>query len=182
MSERTAQGSRSTTELLQRLADQISRLLRQELQLARLELAEKGRRTGLGAGLLGAAGLVALYGLAALVAAAILLLATAMPAWLAALVVALVLLALGGVLALVGRGQVRRATPPLPEQALAGIKADVRARAREKLGAMTSRARHKAAAAGGAVRLRPARPLAGVVVLGVVAVALVAWRRNGRRR
>jgi len=125
MSERTAQGSRSTTELLQRLADQISRLLRQELQLARLELAEKGRRTGLGAGLLGAAGLVALYGLAALVAAAILLLATAMPAWLAALVVALVLLALGGVLALVGRGQVRRATPPLPEQALAGIKADV---------------------------------------------------------
>ncbi len=125
MSERTAQGSRSTTELLQRLADQISRLLRQELQLARLELAEKGRRTGLGAGLLGAAGLVALYGLAALVAAAILLLATAMPAWLAALVVALVLLALGGVLALVGRGQVRQATPPLPEQALAGIKADV---------------------------------------------------------
>ncbi len=125
MSERTAQGSRSTVELLQRLADQISRLLRQELQLARLELAEKGRRTGLGAGLLGAAGLVALYGLAALVAAAILLLATAMPAWLAALVVALVLLALGGVLALVGRGQVRRATPPLPEQALAGIKADV---------------------------------------------------------
>ena len=125
MSERTAQGSRSTTELLQRLADQISRLLRQELQLARLELAEKGRRTGLGAGLLGAAGLVALYGLAALVAAAILLLAMAMPAWLAALVVALVLLALGGVLALVGRGQVRRATPPLPEQALAGIKADV---------------------------------------------------------
>ncbi len=125
MSERTAQGSRSTVELLQRLADQISRLLRQELQLARLELAEKGRRTGLGAGLLGAAGLVALYGLAALVAAAILLLATAMPAWLAALVVALVLLALGGVLALVGRGQVRQATPPLPEQALAGIKADV---------------------------------------------------------
>jgi uncharacterized membrane protein YqjE len=125
MSERTAQGSRSTVELLQRLADQISRLLRQELQLARLELAEKGRRTGLGAGLLGAAGLVALYGLAALVAAAILLLATAMPAWLAALVVALVLLALGGVLALVGRGQARRATPPLPEQALAGIKADV---------------------------------------------------------
>jgi uncharacterized membrane protein YqjE len=125
MSERTAQGSRSTAELLQRLADQISRLLRQELQLARLELAEKGKRTGLGAGLLGAAGLVALYGLAALVAAAILLLATAMPAWLAALVVALVLLALGGVLALVGRGQVRRATPPLPEQALAGIKADV---------------------------------------------------------
>ena len=125
MSERTAQGSRSTVELLQRLADQISRLLRQELQLARLELAEKGRRTGLGAGLLGAAGLVALYGLAALVAAAILLLATAMPAWLAALVVALVLLALGGVLALIGRGQVRRATPPLPEQALAGIKADV---------------------------------------------------------
>ncbi len=125
MSERTEQDSRSTVELVQRLADQLSQLVRQELQLAKLELAEKGRRTALGAGLLGGSGVFAVYGLAALVAAAILGLATVMPAWLAALVVALVLFALGGLLALVGRGQIKRGTPPLPEQAVAGIKADV---------------------------------------------------------
>ncbi len=81
------------------------------------------------------------------------------------------------------RVEIERTRAELGETIAAlAAKADVRARAREKLGAMTSRARHKAAAAGGAVRVRPARPLAGVVVLGVVAVALVAWRRNGRRR
>jgi uncharacterized membrane protein YqjE len=125
MSERIEQDSRSTVELVQRLTDQLSQLVRQELQLAKLELAEKGRRTAIGAGLLGGSGVFAVYGLAALVAAAILGLATVWPAWLAALVVALVLFALGGLLALVGRGQLKRGTPPLPEQAVAGIKADV---------------------------------------------------------
>ncbi|HEX6674916.1 MAG TPA: phage holin family protein [Actinomycetes bacterium] len=125
MSERTEQDSRSTVELVQRLTDQLSQLVRQELQLAKLELAEKGKRTALGAGLLGGSGVFAVYGLAALVAAAILGLATVWPAWLAALVVALVLFALGGLFALVGRGQLKRGTPPLPEQAVAGIKADV---------------------------------------------------------
>jgi hypothetical protein len=125
MSERTEQESQSTVELEQRLAEQISRLVRQELELAKLELAEKGKRAGLGAGLLGGAGLFAVYGVAALVATAILGLAMVLPAWLAALIVALLLLALSGLLVLVGRGQLKKATPPLPEQAVAGIKADV---------------------------------------------------------
>lgn len=134
MSERTGErGSgrreeldgRPAGELVRQLTEQVSRLARQEVQLAKLELAEKGRRAGLGAGLFAGSGLVAVYGLAALVAAAILALAVVLPAWLAALLVGLGLFALAGGLALLGRAQFRRATPPLPEQAAASVKADV---------------------------------------------------------
>ncbi len=111
--------------LVHDLSTQIPELVRSEMRLAQAELAEKGKRAGLGAGLLGGAGLTALYGVAVLLAAAILGLAVVLPAWLAALVVALVLLAAAGVLALRGKGQVERATPPTPERALAGIKEDV---------------------------------------------------------
>jgi uncharacterized membrane protein YqjE len=116
---------RPAAELVRQLTEQVSRLVRQELQLARLEMSEKGKRAGLGAGLLGGGVLFVIYGLAALVAAAILLLATALEAWVAALVVGLGLLVIAGVLALLGRGQFRRATPPLPRQAAASVKADV---------------------------------------------------------
>lgn len=116
---------RPVGELVQQLTEQVSRLVRQELQLAKLELAEKGRRAGVGAGLFGAAGLVVLYGLATLIAAMVLLLATVLPAWVAALIVALALLVIAGVLALVGRGQLRRATPPFPADTAASVKADV---------------------------------------------------------
>jgi hypothetical protein len=135
MSERTGErpggrraeelDGRPAAELVRQLTEQVSRLVRQELQLAKLELAEKGRRAGLGAGLFGGAGLVAIYGLGALVAAAILLLATVVAAWVAALLVGLGLFVIAGVLVLLGRGQVRRATPPLPRQAAASVKADV---------------------------------------------------------
>jgi uncharacterized membrane protein YqjE len=134
MSERTGErpaggagelDGRPAGELVRQLTEQVSRLVRQELQLAKLELAEKGKRAGLGAGLLGGSGVVALYGLGALVAAAILLLATVVTPWVAALLVALALFVVAAVLALLGRGQVRRATPPLPQQAAASVKADV---------------------------------------------------------
>jgi uncharacterized membrane protein YqjE len=106
-------------------SEQISRLIRDELRLAQAELAEKGKRAGLGAGLFGTAGVVALYGVAGVLAAVVILLAYVMPAWLAALVVGVALLLLAGVLALVGRAQVRRATPPVPERAMASVKADI---------------------------------------------------------
>ncbi len=112
-------------ELLQQLSAQTATLVRQELKLAQLELQEKGKRAGLGAGMFGGAGLVALYGVGALVAAIILLLATALDAWLAALIVAVVLLAVGGVLALTGKKQVEKATPPVPEQAMDSVQRDV---------------------------------------------------------
>src|SRR5439155_12316663 len=98
------------------------RLDRDELQLARLEMAAKARRFGTGAGLFGAAGFVALYGLAVLVAAAVLGLALVVPAWLAALIVGVALFVVAGIMALLGRGQLRRGVPPAPEQALNSVK------------------------------------------------------------
>jgi hypothetical protein len=113
-------GERSTAELVQQAAEQVSRLVRDEIALARSELMEKGRHAGAGAGLLGGGGLVALYGVGALVLAAIAGLAEAMPAWVAALIVA-------GAMALLGRQQVRQAVPPVPEGATRGVRADVEA-------------------------------------------------------
>ncbi|HEY9349805.1 MAG TPA: phage holin family protein [Acidothermales bacterium] len=115
----------STAELVSRLGEQVSTLIRSELRLAQVELQEKGKRAGIGVGLFGGAGLVALFGAGALVACAILALALIMDAWLAALIVGVVLLAVAGILALVGRSQVRRAAPPLPTEAVEGIKQDI---------------------------------------------------------
>ena len=115
----------STSELVRRLSTQLSELVRRELELARTELAAKGKRAGTGAGLAGAGGVLALYGGGALVAAAIAGLATVVPVWLSALIVGVVLLLVAGVLALAGRNQLRHATPPLPEQAVHGVQEDV---------------------------------------------------------
>ena len=82
----------STGDLVKLAAEQISRLVRDELQLARVEIGGKAKRFGTGAGLFGAAGVIALYGVATLVATVILLLALVLPAWAAALIVAAVLL------------------------------------------------------------------------------------------
>lgn len=112
-------------DLVKRLAEQTSKLVRQELGLAQAELRQKGKRAGIGGGLLGAAGVLGLYALGALVAALILLLATALEPWLAALIVAAAIGLVAGVLALVGKKQVQAATPPVPEQARETVQADV---------------------------------------------------------
>jgi uncharacterized membrane protein YqjE len=116
---------RSVGELVGRLSQQTSTLIRQELLLAQTELQEKGKRMGVGAGMFGGAGLVALYGVGALVAAAIIGIGTLLEPWIAAVIVGVVLLAVAGVLALTGRRQVERGTPPLPEQAIESAKRDV---------------------------------------------------------
>jgi uncharacterized membrane protein YqjE len=116
---------RSVGELVNQLSQQTSTLVRQELRLAQTELQEKGKRVGIGAGMFGGAGLVALYGVGALVAAAIIGIGTLLEPWLAAVIVGVVLLAAAGVLALTGRKQVERGTPPLPEQAIESTKRDV---------------------------------------------------------
>jgi membrane protein len=90
----------------------------EELQLARTELTSKVKTAGRGAGLLGAAGVAAIFGVMAFTAAIILALAIVMPAWAAAMVVALVYLAIAGILALSGRSQVQAATPFVPEQTM----------------------------------------------------------------
>ena len=115
----------STGELVRQLSEQVSSLVRDELKMARLELARKGRFAGLGMGMYGASGLVALYAIACLLAAAIIAIAGVIRPWLAALIVGLVLAVVSAVAALMGRSRMRRATPPTLEQAVEGTKADV---------------------------------------------------------
>ena len=116
---------RPVGELIQQLSQQTATLVRQELQLAQVEMKEKGKRFGIGAGLFGGAGVVALYGVGALIATIVLVLTTFLEAWLAALIVTVVLFAAAGVLALVGKKQVDEGTPPVPEQAIQSTKRDV---------------------------------------------------------
>jgi hypothetical protein len=116
---------RSVSELLQQLTEQTTRLAQKEIELAKAEMAVKGKRIGLGAGAFSGAGLLALLALGALTAAAILALATAVDAWLAAVIVAVVYLALAGPLALIGRSKVEKATPPVPEQTVESVKRDL---------------------------------------------------------
>jgi uncharacterized membrane protein YqjE len=116
----------SIGELLKRLSQETSTLVRQELELAKAEAAQKGKEAGVGAGLFGGAGIVGFLGLGALTAAIILALDTAMAGWLAALIVALVYGAIAGVLALNGRDRLKQAGPPVPEQTIETVKEDVR--------------------------------------------------------
>ncbi|MGY1824658.1 phage holin family protein [Geodermatophilus sp. SYSU D00079] len=115
----------STGQLVGQLTEQISRLVRDEARLAQAEMTQKAKRLGTGAGLFGGAGLLAFLGLATLVATAILLLDLALPAWVAALVVTVVLFLVAGVLALVGKKDVEKGTPPVPTEAIASTKADI---------------------------------------------------------
>ena len=115
----------SVADLVKQLSEQTSRLARQEVELAKTELALKGKRAGIGAGMFGGAGIFGFYALGALVAAAILGLATAVAGWLAALIVTVVLGAIAGIMALQGKTKVQQATPPVPEQATESVKEDV---------------------------------------------------------
>jgi nitrate/nitrite transporter NarK len=112
--------------LVNQLSEQASRLARQEVELAKVELAEKGKRMGMGAGMFGSAAALVFYALGALTAAAILGLATVLAAWLSALAVASILSLAAAALALQGKRKVQQATPPVPEQATESTKEDVR--------------------------------------------------------
>jgi tetrahydromethanopterin S-methyltransferase subunit C len=118
-------GDASTGELISSLSEQIGTLVRDEVRLAQAEVTQKAKRLGIGAGLFGGAGLVALLGLNALITAAILGLANVLPGWLSAIILAVVLFAITGVLALLGKKDVQQATPPLPTETIASVQADV---------------------------------------------------------
>jgi len=120
-----ANDERPMAELLKELSDQTSTLVHQEVELAKLELAQKGKRAGVGAGMFGGASVVGLYAMGALTAGIVLILATAMNAWLAAVIVAAAYGLIAGGLALAGRAQVKKATPPVPQQATESVKEDV---------------------------------------------------------
>jgi uncharacterized membrane protein YqjE len=115
----------STSELVQRASEQITRLVRDEIALAKMELMERAKHAGIGVGLFGGGGVLAVYGVGALTATIIIVLDLFLPLWLAALIVTVALFALAGILALLGRRQVSRAVPAEPREAVASVKADV---------------------------------------------------------
>jgi uncharacterized membrane protein YqjE len=112
---------RSAGDLVKDLSEQVSRLVRDELRLAQLELTRKGKRAGIGMSMAGGAGLIAMYGLGALVACAVIALALV----LAALIGGLGLLLIAGALALLSKRQLQRAAPPVPARAAGSVKADI---------------------------------------------------------
>lgn len=116
---------RSPGELVKQLSEQVSLLVREELKLAQLEMTRKGKQAGTGIGLLGGGGVIALYGLACLIACIVIAISTALAAWLAALIVGAALLAVAGAAAMAGKGRLGKASPPVPEDAMDGVKADV---------------------------------------------------------
>src|SRR5689334_13639313 len=83
--------------LVHDMTQQLSTLVRDEMRLAQAEMTQKGKAAGLGIGLFGAAGVVALFGVGTLIATVILALALAIPAWLAALIVTVVLFVVAGI-------------------------------------------------------------------------------------
>jgi uncharacterized membrane protein YqjE len=121
----TQRNGESTGELLKQFSEEASTLIRKEVELARAELAEKGRQVGKGAGMVGGAGLFGVTAFGALTAFLILVLAEAMDSWLAALIVAALYGAIAGVLALQGKQKVQEAAPPQPEQTIETLKEDV---------------------------------------------------------
>ncbi len=115
----------SAAELVKQAAEQVSVLVRDELRLAQLEMTRKGKQAGVGAGLLGGGGLVALYGVGCLIACVVIAISGVLAAWLAALIVGAALLAAAGAAALLGKGRLQKATPPVPEEAVGNLKTDV---------------------------------------------------------
>jgi Putative Actinobacterial Holin-X, holin superfamily III len=115
----------STGELVKILSEQVSVLIRNELKLARLEMTSKGKKAAIGTGMFGVSGVVAAYGVGCLLACAIIAISGAIAAWLAALIVGAALLAAAACAAALGRQRLHQAAPPVPEEAVASVRADV---------------------------------------------------------
>ncbi len=116
---------RPTADLLRDLSQQTTELVRQEIELAKAEIGEKGKQAGIGAGMFGGAGILGAGAFAALTTAIIVGLDQAMALWLAALIVAVVYGAAAAVLAMRGKRQVEEVGPPVPEQTTESVKEDV---------------------------------------------------------
>ena len=120
-----ARRDESMGQLVKDLSQDISTLVRQELQLAKAEMTQKGKEAGVGAGLLGGAGVFGLAVVGGSMATIILILDTFMPTWLAALVTTLIYAAVGAFLALRGRDRLKEAGSPVPERAKESVKEDI---------------------------------------------------------
>jgi uncharacterized membrane protein YqjE len=115
----------STGELVKELSREISQLVREEIALAKAEMTEKGKKAGIGAGMLSGAAVLGLAAVGGSMVFVILVLDTWMPAWLAALIVTLVYASAGAVLAFRGKERISEATPPAPTQTIESVKEDV---------------------------------------------------------
>ena len=116
---------RSAGELVKELTELVPRLVRDEIKLAQVEMTQKGKQLGIGAGALTGSGLIALYAIGCLLACAIIAISGVVAAWLAALIVGAALLAVSGIAALIGKSRLTKATPPVPKEAIGSVQADV---------------------------------------------------------
>ncbi|MFB7176208.1 phage holin family protein [Streptomyces sp. NPDC056257] len=117
----------SVSVLVTRASQQISELVRGEMQLARAEMTQKGKRFGKGGGFFGAAGLIGILAAQALVATCIAALALVLPVWASALILTAVLAVVAAVTALAGKKQISEAGTPVPEKTIGSVKADLTA-------------------------------------------------------
>ena len=112
--------------LVRQLPGQVSRLIRDEIRAAQMELTEKLKAAGIGVGLLVGGLVIALFAFGVLIAAAILGLSEVLAPWLSALIVGVVLLLIAGVLALLSQSRLKKGIPPLPQDSIESVKADIR--------------------------------------------------------
>jgi uncharacterized membrane protein YqjE len=115
----------SVPELVKDLSRDISDLVRQEIELARTEMMEKGKQAGIGVGMVGGAALMAAAALGGSMATMIIVLDLWMPLWLAALITTVLYGAVAAVLALRGRDELKQTGAPIPEKAKESIKEDI---------------------------------------------------------
>ena len=120
----TSTENASTGELISQLTAQTSRLVHDEIRLAQKEFRESAKHAGIGAGLFSVAGVFAVFGAATLIAAIVAAISLVLPVWAAALIVAVVLLAVGGVAALIGKKQVQEASP-VAQQTVSNVREDI---------------------------------------------------------
>ncbi|MGD8193588.1 phage holin family protein [Herbiconiux sp. P18] len=123
--ERDKKARRSLVSLLAELPTLIIQLLKDEIENLKRELTAKLAKLGIGVGLFVAAALLAFFAFATLIAAAVLGIATALPAWLAALIVGVALLIIAGILVLIGVRSLKKGLPPVPEESIESIKKDL---------------------------------------------------------
>jgi hypothetical protein len=123
--EPAANEERSAGELVKEVTALVPRLVRDEIKLAQLEMTQKGKQMGIGAGAFAGSGLIALYAIGCLLAGAIIALSGVVSAWLAALIVGAALLVVSGIAALVGKSRLSKGTPPVPKEAIGSVQADV---------------------------------------------------------
>jgi len=112
------------SELLKRLSNETTHLVKMELELAKAEMTQKGKQAGTGVGLLGGGGVAGLLALIALTLTLIFLLDTFMKLWIAALIVTVLWAVVAAVLALKGKNELKEVNPA-PQQTIETVKEDV---------------------------------------------------------